>query len=1234
VSDEFKLAGAYVEVNLRDNTSGDEKKIRAKLEGEAAIQWDTALNDPKNAEIVRKKVSAKPVTLNADLDDKLAAAKLDEFVARRRSAIVDIDANVAQLRTKLDELNKKRGTSVEVDADIRKAEADLATLVARRRTIQLEVSAKTRPAEDEISRMAKRANDQFDAMKFTGLSVGLPAAAAVGAAGVVGALVLPAAAFAALAFSAVSSSDTIQTEMQQLSSGVQSDVKAAARPLEDEFAGALDHVSDAWGRMRPAATAAIGATGPLIDDLAGTVTDFAEEAMPGMVTAVKAAGPPLEGLRSFAGSAGAGLTDFFTNASKGADGAKTGFTILGSIVQLLEGRLGSLFANLANGSAGPMTQLYGIVDQITGALVDLTAQGSAGLGFLSGFGSAAGGTVVILHGLLALLSALPDGVAQVGGSLAATSMLLARFGIDAGAGFKGLGEKISAAEGATGKLKAGVSGLAAGAMTPAFLATAALSVGLLILGKQQERNAAISQQAARSQQSYTAALRESNGVTNDSVRASVAQDLAQKNLGDTGKSLLDFAQKFGVALPDVTDAVINQGTSLDKVTDQLHAYAKAHPEAALEVQGLIAAIQTKGRAFDNSKDSLAAEAAGTDKLVGKFKEMTPAAYAAAVAAGAVTSAFTTLNTTGGDVAAKGAAIVSVLGTLAGAHYTEEDALQAWNDQMRTAGDLLKGLDLKTHAKDFLDAGGAINTASEAGSKFQNFVQTGVADMAAYAQALKDGGASTEQITAKLAPMRTELEKQLHAWGLNDAQIKAVLDHYGAIPDKITTVLKVEGGEESKIQVQQIIADLLKVPAETGVHVTALTGDAVENLTALGKTVVKLPDGSFQVFANTEPGKAAADKLVKDTNGRVVTTTVDANTDPATAKSGLLMNGINESHGSVTVDAVTAPAEAKVKDWSRATSQVRGDTTTYTQTDPASGQVQQWKSITDATGARTTVYSSTDPATGSVRLWKQNADGTWGTVQVYANAGAANAAIDNAARNRTATIFVNTVNHVSNVIDNIVNSALGRGAQGGLAAPGGFKRFKAGGPVSINALDVGPGGMLSGPGTGTSDSILARVANGEYVEPADQTAKYFGLLEAIRKDQVDSYLTRHADGGLVGAAQEILGQLNSSGTVYEDFSFKGSSDNVRANNDTLLKMYGASGSGDMRSWLTSFVSGTKASAPAPAVSSPAYYPKASPAAAGTVNNFYNTFNVQEVDVHTLASLVSRELEMRSKTGAFA
>jgi cell wall-associated NlpC family hydrolase len=64
-----------------------------------------------------------------------------------------------------------------------------------------------------------------------------------------------------------------------------------------------------------------------------------------------------------------------------------------------------------------------------------------------------------------------------------------------------------------------------------------------------------------------------------------------------------------------------------------------------------------------------------------------------------------------------------------------------------------------------------------------------------------------------------------------------------------------------------------------------------------------------------------------------------------------------------------------------------------------------------------------------------------------------------------------------------------------------------------------GGPVTGPGTGTSDSILARLSAGEYVIPAAVTAKTRPFLDALRDGQAEAleaagYRNSYATGGLV------------------------------------------------------------------------------------------------------------------------
>jgi hypothetical protein len=78
-------------------------------------------------------------------------------------------------------------------------------------------------------------------------------------------------------------------------------------------------------------------------------------------------------------------------------------------------------------------------------------------------------------------------------------------------------------------------------------------------------------------------------------------------------------------------------------------------------------------------------------------------------------------------------------------------------------------------------------------------------------------------------------------------------------------------------------------------------------------------------------------------------------------------------------------------------------------------------------------------------------------------------------------------------------------------------FADGGFVGITApIARADGGYILGPGTGRSDSIPARLSNGEFVVNAAATAKHRPVLEAINSDRIPKF----ADGGMVGSPSSV------------------------------------------------------------------------------------------------------------------
>lgn len=92
-----------------------------------------------------------------------------------------------------------------------------------------------------------------------------------------------------------------------------------------------------------------------------------------------------------------------------------------------------------------------------------------------------------------------------------------------------------------------------------------------------------------------------------------------------------------------------------------------------------------------------------------------------------------------------------------------------------------------------------------------------------------------------------------------------------------------------------------------------------------------------------------------------------------------------------------------------------------------------------------------------------------------------------------------------------------------------------GSGSSSAPGFADGGVVSGPGTATSDSIAAWLSNGEYVVRAAAVAKpgVLGLLEMLNHGRISMPSfglpkNRFADGGLVGSALSAIGAGPSGG----------------------------------------------------------------------------------------------------------
>lgn len=101
--------------------------------------------------------------------------------------------------------------------------------------------------------------------------------------------------------------------------------------------------------------------------------------------------------------------------------------------------------------------------------------------------------------------------------------------------------------------------------------------------------------------------------------------------------------------------------------------------------------------------------------------------------------------------------------------------------------------------------------------------------------------------------------------------------------------------------------------------------------------------------------------------------------------------------------------------------------------------------------------------------------------------------------------------------------LGEGPLAGIFGSKG-QNGSIGGLLGLLFKGFASGGYVSGPGSGRSDSIPARLSNGEYVVNARATKQNRALLDAINSGRLPAF----ADGGLVGRVPSIPAATASRG----------------------------------------------------------------------------------------------------------
>lgn len=934
-ADAAKLEKRGVRVKLDLDTKALDQQWRKTVTGNREL--DISLNLKFGAAISeldtwRKAQTTTPIRLPVEIDTRPAQLALAKFRSRQAARPVELALNVAtqHATTRLAAFRKvAESAPVELDAAIPRDEAlspgamrDLGGELAEDISTGIRRSKAPESAGEVF---ARRMNRRASALVGLGWFVGLPAAAAIGAAGATAALAAVPVAMFAIGTAAVMSSQEVRDAYSDLWADIQQQTEAQAQPVEDTLLAIADRVGDTYEGIAPQLGEMFEqAHGPMLEFTDG-VLNLGIYAIPGMVRAVQQSMPAIVGWNRLLTQIGGGLGDLFDAVTGTGPATITTMEELGGVVRDLLGFVGNLLVALSENGGPILAQFRAVMRQIYDILLDLTGPGFGALeGAISGFLDVISTALTLVEGFTSLLGGWAAPILYAAGALKALNMI--SFG-QLGKQFDMITGKVKTAQGWGAKIATGLRG---------GLIGAAITGGLMLINGLIDiftRNQRLAEQGAlqnrNAQEQYNAALRKTAGLLTEVSKQEIlnsdlgkkaaenvrilgydygrfvdavtrggnaANDILSANeehfrelLSMTGqrigeqfidsfRELAENGQGAASMLDQIRTATVRYGDELRKmgvpedVIEQRQAWFESELTRTLDLQGQFGSLVG---AVDEYNDTIAESSA-------IVRELSPAQWAAQQSSRALDEAMQTLAETTGSVDDRARALIETLDILSGRQPSLEEAVQGFNDLIRrTADSFGNGID---QAKGFGDAlvntDGTINTLTENGSKLQDFLTEGAEKMATVAAAMRDAGEPAADITTKLGGMREALEGQLEAWGLAPETIQRVLDTYNAVPERITTTLLLEGDEESLNQLKDVQGLLSGLPETTPVEVEALTDRAQLALLELGYEIVSLPDGTFRVFSNTEPGRRAAKQFIADYDGRAVRLTADLYTADA------------------------------------------------------------------------------------------------------------------------------------------------------------------------------------------------------------------------------------------------------------------------------------------------------------------------------------------------------------------
>ncbi|MEU1098466.1 hypothetical protein ABZ389_35305, partial [Streptomyces sp. NPDC005877] len=462
------------------------------------------------------------------------------------------------------------------------------------------------------------------------------------------------------------------------------------------------------------------------------------------------------------------------------------------------------------------------------------------------------------------------------------------------------------------------------------VALTGLTVGLGILASAQQSAAARAAEHRATIDGLTQAMRQSNGIIDETVRQQAAQAVQSTKLTGVNGHLMDVLGQVGYSLSDVTDAYLGQGTSIDDLVDKLKDLAKeqktAFEHAGSDKERDLAA--DRALSYESAAKALKGMSGDAEEAAKKAKDLNAATKGTKDGASAYDKLKTSVKAladTTGDADSRTRALRDALDLLSGGSISLQAAQARVHEAITNANEAMAaGVN---HAdgwhQQLLKSSGAIDTTTKNGQALFSTLDSiaeasSQAALAAFDFAKSQGKDVPEAVAAARKEMqdaRDSAMKLAGGYGLTKDEAAGVADAMGLIPGQVSILLTTKGLDTGLAELLGVQAEFKRLPKEKTIKVEALGEDAKKDLEEIGYKIELIPGTrEYKITAPTTAARHELDLLINKlaaTNGK--TLPIKAPSAAAIKELSAIQTKVAGTHGkTLTMRAPTAEAQANLQ----------------------------------------------------------------------------------------------------------------------------------------------------------------------------------------------------------------------------------------------------------------------------------------------------------------------------------